>query len=348
MLWVKRGEEMKDYFNNEIVMMNAINGHAILTGMSGMGKTYALTRLLEEAAKNKKRILILDYSGSFSVFELEDKKFKIEGTIERVVVGRDKVVFPILDLVSDDVRHRFLADILNDIAEITGRVEKKMLSKELASIADQNIISFGDIEKVIEKAIESYYSDERMDMSNKMEKIYTKLGPIFDYANIEFCTALPEDNISPTVRIVEMDELPDECKRMIAKLYMACIWQQVKRRHSSVDVLVLDELQNLRVKENTAFASLLREGRKYNLSVYMASQYYPRELAELLEQASHRIVFRPVNSEVKNMAKVLFGDEYQKKISIIRNLKKGQAIYQGYYRYRVNNLVHSGTCIVYF
>ena len=51
------------------------NEHLLILGQSGTGKTYFCVRRIEEAIRNNKQIVIFDYSGSFTMHELQQARF---------------------------------------------------------------------------------------------------------------------------------------------------------------------------------------------------------------------------------------------------------------------------------
>ena len=61
---------LKDKDGNRIIPLPGDNGQTLITGKSGKGKTYLIYRLLEESLHEGKRILVIDQSESFSLYEI--------------------------------------------------------------------------------------------------------------------------------------------------------------------------------------------------------------------------------------------------------------------------------------
>lgn len=53
----------------------ASNNHRLILGKSGYGKTWCCYRMIEEAVEQKKKCVIFDYSGSYTMEEQERSKF---------------------------------------------------------------------------------------------------------------------------------------------------------------------------------------------------------------------------------------------------------------------------------
>ena len=96
-------------------------------------------------------------------------------------------------------------------------------------------------------------------------------------------------------------------------------------------MIVLDEAQKFTFKANSYTVKLLREGRKYQMSGFFASQWISdKEALAALEQAALRAYFRPEPSNAPALAKRLAaGDKeltniYERHLS---RLKRGQFLY---------------------
>ena len=74
---------IKDLEGHRIHLTKEGNGHMLVLGNSGQGKTYFLCRMLEKYCEERKKVLILDFSGSYSQTELHEKKFKYPERVRR-------------------------------------------------------------------------------------------------------------------------------------------------------------------------------------------------------------------------------------------------------------------------
>ncbi len=62
---------LKDLSGNKITLADTPNGHSLILGRSGVGKTFYICRKMEEYVSKEKKILILDYSSSYTLSELQ-------------------------------------------------------------------------------------------------------------------------------------------------------------------------------------------------------------------------------------------------------------------------------------
>ena len=86
---------------------------------------------------------------------------------------------------------------------------------------------------------------------------------------------------------------------------------------------------------------MLREGRKYGLSLIMSSQIisgYSREELEVLMQAGHFLIFKPTAKDIKASAQIVDFENQKSWQSILKGLTVGEAVLTG--RYKINEREH--------
>jgi DNA phosphorothioation-dependent restriction protein DptH len=110
--------------------------------------------------------------------------------------------------------------------------------------------------------------------------------------------------------VLQLTGFPRDASRLITEFalidlywfYRACgreVWPRV---------LVLDEVQNLDHNEDGALSNLLREGRKFGLSLILATQNLtnlPRDAKDRLFNAGHKLFFRPADTEIRSYAEII-------------------------------------------
>jgi DNA phosphorothioation-dependent restriction protein DptH len=95
-------------------------------------------------------------------------------------------------------------------------------------------------------------------------------------------------------------------------------------------VVVLDEIQNLDHSQNGPIAGFLTEGRKFGISLILATQTLSNlhsEEKDRLFQASHKLFFKPAETEIKEYAKILEHTKGEKSdiwIERLSGLNKGE------------------------
>jgi len=101
-------------------------------------------------------------------------------------------------------------------------------------------------------------------------------------------------------------------------------------------VVVLDEAQNLDLTEHSPVSKYLTEGRKFGISLILATQTMKNLQGDKLSrlfQAGHKLFFRPADTEMQEHAKLLvqnIGDSQQEWTSRLSSLSKGECYSVGY------------------
>ena len=95
-------------------------------------------------------------------------------------------------------------------------------------------------------------------------------------------------------------------------------------------VIVLDEIQNLDHRLDSPLAQFLTEGRKFGISLILATQTLSnleKDERDRLFQASHTLFFRPAVTELKSFAQILAdvtGERADDWVTRLAALKKGE------------------------
>ena len=102
-----------------------------------------------------------------------------------------------------------------------------------------------------------------------------------------------------------------------------------------VDIVIFDEFQFMSIKTGQAYQSMLREGRKFGLAVYLSSQFvgnYDVEEMDTLMQCGNILFFRPASSRYqKNSRHDFTGKPYSLEKNIRRITGWREAILKGVY-----------------
>jgi len=82
---------------------------------------------------------------------------------------------------------------------------------------------------------------------------------------------------------------------------------QAKGRKDEPKVIVLDEVQNLDHRDGSPLSKYLREGRKFGLSLIMATQIMSslgKDERDRMFNAGHKLFFRPADTEIRAYADI--------------------------------------------
>ncbi|WP_413698550.1 ATP-binding protein [Psychromonas sp. KJ10-10] len=291
------------------------NRHLIVFGRSGQGKTYCIEGLLMELAKHQLNSMVIDYTNGFLPEHLE-KEFK-----DKIRPKTDLVVYKPLDLnpfakqlqtvagiqISDKAH-----DVASRIASVFNTVYSDIGSQQLPTLI-----------KVIEEGIDLYgtdYNFERMlkdlpEAGKHGEALANKLSPMVK-ANLFSCKHLTEGwdgiykAIPTTTRLIQLATLSRDIWRLATEFILWDLYSYVCANGNKNKPLpvVLDEIQNLDHRLDSPLGKMLTEGRKYGLSLILATQTLSnlkKDEQDRLFQAAHKLFFAPAETEIDSYAKLL-------------------------------------------
>lgn len=328
--------------NTQEVFLNVIspqtNGHTLLLGESGSGKTYFSQVLVEELVRQGCKIFILDLAGSLSNTQ-GDKVFfqNMSDKIMTFNVSRDGVPINIFQ------RIRLDKETVEKDCDLVGR-----LIDSLSCCVGTGEIQRGCLYKYMMEMLRHCRQEEcrpslhllremlSWDRSNPARKLVSRLNLLIDgdYFSSEAREDMGEQHI---VKLLQMQSVPSGIKRVVADIVLWQLWSwavQSGNRYEPVFVLI-DEFQNLNFSPSSPLYKILCEGRKYGLNLILATQFFQGKFSYNVEMAidqmGNKIFFKPSDREIKYVASLLVNDIEGKKKweQILRMLRRGEAVIKG-------------------
>ncbi|WP_257279600.1 type IV secretion system DNA-binding domain-containing protein [Endozoicomonas sp. ISHI1] len=290
------------------------NRHLLLFGTSGSGKTYGIQCLLSELAKQHIRSVIIDYTDGFLPNQVEEQ------FSEFTVPKNHFVVTDKLPLNPFRKQTQIIDPSIPPIEESAYQVATRVASifASVFMIGDQQ---FAALRRVLQEGIErssdftfeDMLSGLRNDSSNG-ETLASKLEPLIEAKPFrqEEDSTWDEMIYSPDnlVHTLQLKGLGKEIQKMVTEFALWDLWdyaQSTGSKNRPIPV-VLDEIQNLDHSSDSPIDKMLREGRKFGLSMILATQttsQFTQEQRDRLFQAGHKLFFKPATTEVDRFAQIL-------------------------------------------
>ena len=332
---------MNDREGNKITPLNTPNGHWLIWGQSGQGKTYAICRKIEQ---HFQRFLIIDNSGSYTKSELIKNRFEKMGYIKEINPYTEECCWTFYAETVDEAAH-VISDALVKVTGIESYFQKRLLQdavhKLLTDLREFSFSIFIDI-------INDMMHDQKVENGGRdiVENLVRLLNRFAVFEDIDQLTFRWSAGIPLSIRrpilILQLSDFPDQQRKFLSELFLQLIWREAKKKNrAKFDCLILDEFQNFSVKPQSAVNQMLREGRKYGLSLIMSSQIisgYSREELEVLMQAGHFLIFKPTAKDLKASAQIVDFENQKSWQSIMKGLTVGEAVLTG--RYKINEREH--------
>ena len=279
---------------------NVANPHIAVVGISGSGKSYFIkTFLLRASYVWGSNALIIDWAGEYKdwVKQTNGKVISLgKGSYLNILdlggmkpYDRIKQIVRTLELLTDIGQYpeqRRLTEQAIEKAYIQGKFkmdatdQKDELGKQLRPPTLKDVI------KILEEmsSLGSYEFPAELENAIYRIKQYTKSGE--DFFAQQSTVSLDEIITSGLVDL-DLSGLPDETFRALAAL---TILQFVKEKMRSVGwtskkglrlIVVLDEAWKIAKEDNSDAVMIVREGRKYNFGIIVASQN-PTDISEAI------------------------------------------------------------------
>jgi DNA phosphorothioation-dependent restriction protein DptH len=283
-----------------------------------------------------RRILILDYSGSYNEFEIAKAGLNIP------YVSWNPYRTPFFWRVCVDSEPEFiskLADILLTVMNITSYIQRKVLLEALEiQMKQQHLFNFKDFYQTLEKLYScKEESDKSADELTNLERLLTRFFPYRELDSIHIKPGKITDKpCTSRLCILQLSEYSEQQRKFLTLIFSELLWVESKNRKSPhrFDTILFDEFQFLPIKTGSALALFLREGRKLGVGLILSTQYissYSQDEIEVLLQAGNLLVFHPNDRDLKFSAKILDHEHPNLWIPLLKKLDIGQALLKGNY-----------------
>ena len=325
------------YHMNRLVTLSDIpNRHKLIYGNSGYGKTYCCCQLLEEEYSANRRTLVVDFSRSYDLHELQKSNLTVPH------ICWNPYHSPFYWSITTKSNSEFvnkIVDILLIVMKITSYYQRKLLL-EAVTLHMKQFSSFNF--DIFFKTLEYLYEQKKFlgassDEISNMGHLINRFSPYRDLYNINLKPQKASVKTwSKQLFILQLSDFSYSLRKFLTLLFCELIWLETKNRESKLrfDTILLDEFHFLSLRHDSALTYLLREGRRFGIGLILSTQfisaYSPEEL-ETLFQAGNILIFHPNERELNFSAKILNPFHSTEWIPLLNNLKVGQTILRGHY-----------------
>ena len=318
------------------------NKHIMILGKSGYGKTFAANRDAVHRIRDGDKVIILDFTGSYTKEELARAGSVFGNHIVYHKVNEDRFMFPVY---LEDISGA-LTDALIEAFGITSYTQQMILAEcceEL--IEDTGVFTFMDLFKKLEERQHICQTEDEglPDMHKNTGYLLNKFRQVRNINNIIFlehgaCDPLEQQR--EPVTVLQLSDFSEQQKRQLSVFLLSLIWTNARyrgkhRELDGFDAVLIDEFQHFPLTEDSSFNAILREGRKYEFSAILCSQFlsdHKKTELSALTQAGTVLLFRPTENEIKLLISLFDLGEFQTWKKILLGLDIGEAVLIGSYR----------------
>ena len=303
----------------------AHNQHILIEGDSGSGKTTAIRQISKNLCMEGSRVLALNVNGSFG--DITDK----DGYFSIIHAKKDGIPLPILECLemSDGTREN-LDDVAEAVVEVfsqAGRMgyEQRYLLSQAAREAVVLRESCTDDMSCLKKVLAGMSDD-------KGKILLAKFAPLLERVRFQSGSGLWTKGGAV---VLDLSGYQQWVQLLIAQLVMSILWRQSRaegQHGSNATWLVVDEFQNYSLRQDSVLEQILREGRKFKLSLILGTQSltaFETKKRAILQQSATKLYFRPVESDLRRIANVFPDMSPADARAILQGLRVGECLASG-------------------
>jgi DNA phosphorothioation-dependent restriction protein DptH len=320
------------------------NRHMLIFGSSGMGKTYAIQCLLNELGRAGQNSLVVDYTNGFLPNQLEPVTKTIVAPVQHIIRQSPLPISPFklqTQIIGDDM---FVPESHSTAAKRIAAIFKTVYDlgdQQFSVLFDaimQGMQSYGDkflLDNLLN--IMHEFIEEKNHNNAVVNSTMSKLKPfILDKPFSAETGGIGWDDIfrdqAHRCHIFQLAGLDMHSWRLVTEFILWDLYAFVRSsgNKNTPKVVVLDEIQNLDHREECPLAKYLTEGRKFGLSLILATQSISNlatDQQSRLFQAGHKLFFKPAETEMGEYGKVLqnaTGEPSRTWIERLSKLRKGE------------------------
>lgn len=270
-----------------LVSENAVNRHIRTTGMTGSGKTTYLNKIELETAKRRKTSIVIDLNQSHA-----------EKMIFPPIKGEYRLAANRIDAKIDGLNMEFL----KPLRENNGRMEDpvSLINSAVYAIGNSSRMGIRQIGALREAVI--FAVQNRLEFPDEMTAIGYGLlqqdNPIAKGVYEKLWTVINSKILRPGIKflkegainIISFYGMDKTTQATFVEIFLSILFRTVQYQGEIFGeeiLLVIDEYQNLPLKEGAVLRDILREGRKFGLNLLLATQTlrtFPRDTLAVLNQ----------------------------------------------------------------
>lgn len=303
----------------------ASNYHFLITGGSGEGKSTAEKHIEKKLGEAGMKVIAFNVNGTHEDVIHDKKNFYV------IRVKKDGVPFSLLECISfPDGTKEDWTDVSEAVTEVfsqAGRMgyKQRYLLQEACERAMALRENCTDDMCCLLNAVNSLENGAG-------EILLAKYGSILKHVRFGAEIDLWREG---KVTILDFSGYPQRSQILIAQLVLSIIWRWHRANGQQVQKgtwVVLDEFQNFPLKEDSVLTQILREGRKFKLSLILATQTlegFDVKQRAILQQPATKLYFKPAESELRKIANMFPDIKPAEAKIILQGLRVGECLASG-------------------
>lgn len=308
------------------ISQNSPNYHISVLGISGSGKTVRLREMIKSIVSDNGTVLIFDINGT-DYNECADK-------MNLVSAVKNGLNVKLLDMEQNGCAKDEISYVMCIV---------KVLSKAYRFGSRQEIVLRSAILDAIQ--CEGDTSSDLIAIKNGLQKQRTAIADsvenqLWEFLNMDIIKRNGLQIKSGYANVISFEGLNQELQRIWMEIMLTLLWRNLRfstERIQNEFWIFIDEFQNLSLKKDSILLEMLRESRKYNVNIVLATQSmagYGKDIMAALDQTATHLYFRQSPTDIKKIASII---DVRKKIfweEKLKGLKVGESVAVGNFSIR--------------
>jgi len=307
--------------------------HLFIVGIPGQGKSVTINHILVELARQHVPALVLDFHGQFGD---PTGTYVLASGSESVDAAQGLPFSPFEVMVHNGKsdwkqNSSVLADIFAYVVGLGGIQKDLLLNAIQDAYKASGYATEGASEQTIPTTEQVLKNIEQREQKQKVRNVAARCRPLLEMDLFKAPTV--KSDLLAQIRqglVIDLHDLMSETLQLAAgafvlrKLYRDMFtWGQASQLRLAI---VLDEAH--RLAKDVTLPKLMKEGRKYGISVVVASQGLSDFHADILGNAGTKVIFRTNYPESRKIAPYIQPRNPQDIAARIEQLTVGSAVVQ--------------------
>lgn len=272
------------------------NNHIAIFGISGSGKSTRISKIVEN---------IVESGGTVVAFDLAGQDYQnINSATCRISARSDGFDLKLLDtsMVEQGIESyinyiSFVVDLFTDVYRLGVRQQAAL--RMAIEYASKNIKKFPSEMAAIQEGLNRQETAVADGVASKLWQILN--AGVFRHNEKKFRRG--------QINILDFGGINNSAQHELAEIVLACIWRKIRLTGAKEKIcIVIDEFQNFVRSKRSALLEMLREARKYNVNIILATQTpgsIPKDVMSSISQTAVQLYFRPSICDRRAMASLI-------------------------------------------
>jgi len=311
----------------------ALNQHIIISGMSGSGKTVKAQAIELYLAQHGYPVLVFNYHNTHDPTQIfPDIRREYLNLAQSINMYSTGVPISLLEpLTYPDGEVELAADVAGSVVSVFDDV-CRLGSSQMARLWRAIEVAIKCKDHFVND-IEAIEYGLRQQEDPVADTVWQKYWQLFSHGIFKDGSGLFYPG---QVTVCDLSQFNKLSQTAMTELILSCIWRRAMVQFTKEPVyIVCDECQVLNWKKNSILPQMLREGRKFNINLILATQTYQtfsKEQRAILQQAGTKLYFAPSGAEIIGIAAHLDKEKQRLWIEKLSRLRTGQCIAEGRFK----------------